>query len=180
MSRSFAVSKLANTITFAALAKKTLAETPVVVAATSSSGLPVTFTSTTAAVCTSGGPDGSTITLVAAGTCTIRADQGGNGIYKAANPVNRSFTVARVAQTITFATLPNRTRAQSPVIVTATSSSGLPVQFSTTTPSICTAGGTNGTVITLLAAGTCTVRADQPGDTYWAAAPTVSRGFKVT
>jgi hypothetical protein len=94
--------------------------------------------------------------------------------------VSRSFTVARVAQTIAFATLTNRTRAQSPVTVTATASSGLPVQFSTTTPQICTAGGTNGSVITLLAAGTCTVRADQAGDGYWSVASPVSRSFKVT
>jgi hypothetical protein len=68
------------------------------------------------AVCATSGVDGSTITLVGAGTCTIRADQAGTTIYKAANAVNRSFTVTRVAQTITFATLPNTARAQSPVV----------------------------------------------------------------
>lgn len=180
VTRNFTVSKLANTITFSSLTRKTLAESPVVVTATASSGLPVTFTSTTTAVCTVGGVNGSTIALVAAGTCTIRADQAGNATYKPATPVSRSFTVTRVAQTITFATLSNKTRAQSPVIVTATASSGLPVQFTTTTPLICTNGGTNGSVITLLATGTCTVRADQSGDAYWATAPAVSRSFKVT
>jgi hypothetical protein len=85
-----------------------------------------------------------------------------------------------VAQTITFATLSNRTRAQSPVIVTATASSGLPVLFSTTTPLVCTSGGPDGSVITLLAAGTCTIRANQPGDNYWNVASSVTRSFRVT
>jgi Divergent InlB B-repeat domain/Cellulase (glycosyl hydrolase family 5) len=180
VSRNFTVSKLANAITFATIAKKTLAESPVTATATSSSGLAVTFSTTTPTVCTAGGANGATITLVTAGTCTVRADQSGNATYKAANAVNRSFAVTKVAQTITFAALTNKGRAQSPVTVAATASSGLVVQFTTTTPTICTAGGTNGSVITLVAAGTCTVRADQTGDGFWAAAPAVNRSFKVT
>ncbi|HEX2782196.1 MAG TPA: hypothetical protein VHN36_01325, partial [Ilumatobacteraceae bacterium] len=180
VSRNFSVSKLANAITFATISKKTLAESPVTAAATSSSGLTVTFTTTTPAVCTPGGVNGATITLVAAGTCTVRADQPGNGIYKAANSVSRSFTVTKVAQTITFAALTNQKIAQSPVIVAATASSGLVVQFTTTTSSVCIAGGPNGSEITLVAAGMCTVRANQFGDGFWAAAPAVNRSFKVT
>ena len=109
-----------------------------------------------------------------------RADQPGNTIYKAANAVSRSFTVTQVAQTITFTALTNKMVAQSPVTVAATASSGLVVQFTTTTPSVCTAGGPSGSVLTLRAAGTCTVRAAQSGDGFWAAAPAVNRSFKVT
>jgi predicted outer membrane repeat protein len=47
-----------------------------------------------------------------------------------------------------------------------------PVMFSiaTASTSVCSAGGTNGATITMLAAGTCTVLADQAGDTQLAAA----------
>ncbi|MGB9148888.1 MAG: choice-of-anchor D domain-containing protein, partial [Burkholderiales bacterium] len=45
------------------------------------SGLPVIFTSATPAVCTHGGTNGSTITGVTTGTCTIRANQAGNANY---------------------------------------------------------------------------------------------------
>ena len=45
---------------------------------------------------------GSTVSLVGAGTCTINANQAGNGSYQAAPQVQQSFTVSRGTQTITF------------------------------------------------------------------------------
>ncbi|HWS44719.1 MAG TPA: DUF4082 domain-containing protein [Acidimicrobiia bacterium] len=83
------------------------------------------------------------------------------------------------SQTITFAALPNVTVAQTPVTAGATASSGLPVTFTTTTPSVCAAGGTNGSTITLLTNGTCTVNADQSGNDTYNAAPTVTQSFTV-
>ena len=53
----------------------------------------MTFTTTTPAVCTAGGVDGSSITLVATGTCTVRAAQAGDAYWRPATAVNRSFTV---------------------------------------------------------------------------------------
>ena len=180
VNRSFTVSKANQTISFAALAAKTMAQSPVIVVATASSGLTVTFASTTPSICTSGGTNGATITLVGPGTCTVRATQPGNVLYNPAPAINRSFTVTKVSQTITFATLANKTLADSPVTVSATATSGLPVTFSTSTPAVCTAGGTNGETITLLVPGTCTVRANQAGDTIYAPAPVVIRSFGVT
>jgi hypothetical protein len=46
-------------------------------------------------VCTSGGANGATITLVATGTCTVQASQAGNATYNPATPVSRNFTVSR-------------------------------------------------------------------------------------
>jgi hypothetical protein len=180
VNRSFTVSKTNQTISFAALANKTMAQSPVTVVATASSGLTVTFTTTTPAICTSGGTNGATITLVGPGTCNVRATQPGNSFYNAAPAINRSFTVTKVSQTISFAALANKTLADSPVTVSATATSGLPVTFSTSTPAVCTAGGTNGQTITLLVPGTCTVRANQAGDTIYGPAPVVIRSFVVT
>jgi hypothetical protein len=180
VNRSFTVSKANQTISFAALAAKTMAQSPVTVVATASSGLTVTFTSTTPSICTSGGTNGATITLVGPGTCNVRASQPGNALYNAAPTINRSFTVTKVSQTISFAALTNKTRADSPITVSATATSGLPVTFSTSTPAVCTAGGTNGQTITLLVPGTCTVRANQAGDTIYGPAPVVIRSFVVT
>jgi hypothetical protein len=64
--------------------------TTVALAATASSGLPVTFTSQTPLVCTVSGASAS---LIAPGTCTIQASQIGNGTYAPAAPVLQSFTV---------------------------------------------------------------------------------------
>jgi len=85
-----------QTVTFGVLAARTLAQSPVTVAATASSGLAVSFSSLTPAVCTSGGLQGATITLVAVGTCTVQADQAGNATFNPAPSVPQSFTVSSV------------------------------------------------------------------------------------
>ncbi len=79
-----------QTITFAPLADQMLGTAPFTVSASASSGLPVSFSSTTPATCT---VSGSTVTLVAQGTCTIAADQAGNGTYLPAPTVTQSFFV---------------------------------------------------------------------------------------
>ncbi|HEV7524571.1 MAG TPA: hypothetical protein VGP92_06375, partial [Acidimicrobiia bacterium] len=178
--QSFAVGKTAQAITFGALTDKSVLQTPVTVSATATSLLPVTFTTTTPATCTAAGTNGATITLVGSGTCTVQADQAGNASFSAAPPVVRSFTVTRAPQTITFAALTARTTLQSPFAVTATSTSVLTVTFTTTTPAVCGAGGTNGSTITLVTAGTCTLQADQPGNAVFSPASSVFQSFTVT
>jgi hypothetical protein len=79
----------AQTITFNPIAPQTVG-TPLNLAATASSGLAVSFASTTTAVCT---VSGATASFVAAGTCTIDATQAGNGTYAAAAMASQSFAV---------------------------------------------------------------------------------------
>jgi YD repeat-containing protein len=79
-----------QTIGFSPLANQTLGAAPFTVSATASSGLPVAFSTTTNLICT---VSGNTVTLVAQGTCTIAADQAGNGSYSSAPQVRQSFTV---------------------------------------------------------------------------------------
>ena len=172
--------KVDQTITFAALTDTTLDQSPLTLSATASSGLPVTYTTTTSAVCTAGGRNGSVISLVGPGTCTVKADQGGNAVYNPAPAVTRSFGVTKANQTITFTSLPGRRLSQSPLTVTASASSGLAVTFTTTTPAVCTAGGKNGATIKLVAVGLCAVKADQAGNTTYNAAASVTQSFSVT
>ena len=82
--------KAAQTISFSALSAKVYGTAPFTVSATASSGLTVRSASTTTLVCT---VLGVTVTLVAAGTCTIQATQAGNTNYAAATPVSQSFQV---------------------------------------------------------------------------------------
>jgi hypothetical protein len=81
------------------------------------------------------------------------------------------------AETIAF-TAPDSSPAGSSLTPFATASSGLPVVFTSRTPSICTVTGTQ---VTTLAIGTCTIAADQPGDAgYYLPAATVTASFQVT
>lgn len=178
--RTFMVSLASQTITFPTISSKTMVQSPVTVTASTPSGLPVTFTTSTPAVCTAGGANGSAITLVAPGACTVLADQVGNGTYAPATQRSRTFTVNLTGQTITFVNPGAKTLAQSPLTVSATAASGLPVAFATTTPAVCTSGGANGATITFLATGSCSVVASQPGNATYAAAPSITRNFNVT
>ena len=91
-----------------------------------------------------------------------------------------SFTTSKLSQTITFGALGNQGKVHS-FTVSATASSGLTVTFSTTTPLVCTWGGTNGTMITVFhTPGTCTVRASQAGNATYNPAPNVDQSFSVS
>jgi sugar lactone lactonase YvrE len=84
-------SLVAQTISFGALADKTYGDPAFSVSATATSGLPVTFTSLTPSVCSL---SGSSVNLLSAGPCTIRASQAGDNLeYATANSVDQSFTV---------------------------------------------------------------------------------------
>jgi len=172
--QSFQVTKGTQTITFAALPNQPYGAAPFTVSATASSGLTVRFNSQTPYVC---GISGTTVTPAAVGTCTVEATQPGNAKYAAATPVNQSFQVTKLSQTITFAALPNQVYGAAPFKVSATASSGLTVRFTSQTPSVC---GVSGTTVTLAAVGTCTVQATQPGNATYAAATPGNQSFLVT
>jgi hypothetical protein len=86
------INKAPQTITFNPLANKLFGTAPFTVSASSSSGLPVSFTSTTLSAC-SVTASGSSLTVLQPGTCTVLASQAGDADYLAATPVTQSFTV---------------------------------------------------------------------------------------
>ena len=171
VSQTFTVKGRPQTITFGAIAVQTVG-TPLTLSAAASSGLAVAFSSNTTAVCM---VSGTTATFLTSGTCTIQATQPGNTIYAAATPVSQSFTVNGKPQTITFK-LPASQLQGTPLALTATATSALPVTFTSLTPAICTISGTTAT---LAHPGTCTIQASQAGNPMYAAAPTVSQSLTV-
>jgi len=81
----------AQSITFPTLANTAVNAPPPIPGASASSSLTVSYASATTPVCTV--TTVGVITLVATGTCTINASQGGNSTFAAASPVSQSFTV---------------------------------------------------------------------------------------
>ncbi|MBU6257284.1 MAG: fibronectin type III domain-containing protein [Burkholderiales bacterium] len=163
----------AQTITFTSPGNQTFGAAAATLAATASSGLGVTFTSSTPAVCT---VSGNALSLVAAGTCTVSAEQAGDASYAAAPTQAVTFTVAQGPQTISFTGPGNQTLGAMPPPLVATASSGLPPTIASQTASVCT---TSGTTLTLVAAGTCTLDASQPGNANYAMATDVVVSFAV-
>ncbi len=91
--QSFTVNGEAQTISFANPGTQT-GGTSLALTATASSGLPVSFTSTTLSVCTMTGSQAVFSAVTTASTCTIVANQPGNAVYASAPPVSQSFTVS--------------------------------------------------------------------------------------
>ena len=79
-----------QTITFGTLGNVTFGVAPFALTATASSGLTVSFASTTIAICT---VSGITVTIVSTGLCSITASQPGNGNFSPAPSVTQSFSV---------------------------------------------------------------------------------------
>ena len=173
---SFTVNTIAQTITFPDLSGLTVGGTQSA-AATSDSGLPVTYSSLTTDVCTVD-PDSGLVSAVSAGTCTIAADQAGNDSYAAAEQATGSFTVDLNAQTINAADQDAVNVTAEQVTLSASADSGLPVTFTSDTPDVCTVDSSTG-VVTLLTAGTCTVTVSQDGDDSHSAAEPVDVTFTV-
>jgi hypothetical protein len=174
----FAPTSLNNqTITFNPLPDKLVSDPPFAISATASSGLPVSFASLTATICT---VSGNSVTLITTGTCTIQAGQAGNGNFNPAPPVAQSFAVKssqKSDQTITFGKPADRALGDLPFALSATASSGLPVAFTGNTPGVCTV---NGNSVTLLAVGVCSITATQEGNALINPATPVTQSFAVT
>ena len=163
----------AQTINFPVIPTQTVG-TPLTLSATASSGLAVTFTSATQSICT---VTGTTATFVASGTCTIDANQAGNSTYAAATMVPQSFQVNGESQTIAFpAPASPVTYGVSPIALSATASSGLPVTFRVASGP----GSILGSTLTITGAGTVVVAANQAGNTNYAAAAQVTQSIVVT
>jgi len=162
----------AQAITFGAIPAQTVGA-PLSLSATASSGLGVSFSSSTGSVCT---VTGAAVTFVSSGSCTITATQAGNNIYSAATSVTRSFTVNAEAQTITFAAIASQT-VGTPLSLTASASSGLIVTFVSSTTSVCTVSGSAATFLT---PGSCSITAAQAGNGVFAAATSVTQSFSVS
>jgi hypothetical protein len=143
--------------------------------ATASSLLTVSYSSQTTNVCTVAG---NTVSYVAVGTCTIAADQAGNGAYEPAAQTKQTVEVAKSKQTITFTTTaPQPGYINGTYTVGATGGpSGKPVIITVGTPNVCTI---TGAVVRFVGVGTCTIAANQAGNDAYSAATPVTQTVKV-
>ncbi|MEL4504755.1 CAP domain-containing protein [Luteococcus sp. H138] len=143
--------------------------------AKATSGLPVSFSSTTPTICS---VSGATVKYLAEGTCTIKADQAGNATWAAASTTRSVFvgSAGKAANVITWAQ-PADAAAGTTATLSATSSAKLAIDYRSSTPAVCTVSGST---VTHLSGGSCTVTASQPGSATVNAAAPVTRSWQVT
>lgn len=165
------INLIPQTITFAPLSNKTVLDLPFNAGASIDSDQPLTYESsdpTIAEISATG-----EITIKKTGTVIITVSQPGSDSYAAALPVARSFTIGKVAQTITFNELPTRTFGDAPFALTAATTSGLTVTYTAEGGKVSISGST----ATILSAGQATIIANQAGNDVYSAATGVTRVF---
>jgi len=173
VSQDIFITPQSQTIGFPAITATLSAASTLPLSATATSGLTVSFNSSTPAVCT---VSGTTASLLSAGTCIVQATQAGSGAYAAAPPVQQNLAVHLAQQSISFPPVGNQL-VNANVTLSATATSGLTVTFASATPSICTVSGSTAT---MNAAGACVIHATQAGNSTYAPAQLASQLIVVT
>ena len=162
--------RLNQTLTFNSLSAKTFGDVPFNLSATSTSGLPITYTSSSVSVATI---LENKVTIVGAGIINITARQAGNLDYNPAAEIIQALTVNRANQTITFPAISTKLFGEAPFNLSATSTSGLAIQYSTASDKI----SISGNQVTLVKPGNVSVKADQGGSTNFNSTASVSQSF---
>jgi len=173
-----------QTISFGALGAKGASDANFIVSGTASSGLPLTFsTSSASSICTV--TSAGEVNVVGPGTCTITANQAGGLAagsgkrYGAAPAVTQSFTVT-AAHTINFAPTDKEYTVADYNLV-ATSDKGAALTYSSGTLSVCTVSSSG--LVNLLNVGVCTITVSAPSGTSGGApygSATVTKSFNAT
>jgi hypothetical protein len=148
-------------------------------AAAASSALPVSFNSLTALVCT---VSGSSVTILGAGTCTVKAAQGGNANYAPAAEVLQSFLVARANQAPVSLSAPASASYGSPgLFARAANGSGTGAYlYSAGSSTACSINPSTGLVAITSGSGSCSLSATRAGDAnYNDSAPSAAAALSV-
>ena len=123
---TLSITRADQSITFAALPVKTYGNASFTLGATASSGLAISYTSSNPSVAT---VNGSTVTIVGAGSAVITASQGGDDNYNAAPEAAQPLTVNKAPAVVTLGGL-STTYDGAPKAATATTTpAGLNVTF---------------------------------------------------
>jgi hypothetical protein len=152
--------KQSQVITFTELEDKHYGDAPFLISATANSGLTLTFSSSNTGVAT---VSGSTITIVAPGTSTITATQGGNDEFFEAS-VERSLTVKKGLQTISLEAFAAKKHVGDVINLADKSSANLPVIYESSNPDVATVSGST---LTVTGGGSTTITASQSGNTFY-------------
>ena len=156
-----------------------LSDSLVQLTATSTSGLPISYTCSDTSIAR---VVGTTLRLLAEGDATVTASQGGNNQYLPATPVTKTLHVGRAADTRTTQQInwPQElsfSLSDSPVPLTATSTSGLSVTYTCSDTSIARVVGR--TSLLLLREGDATITASQGGNNQYLPATPVTKTLHV-
>ena len=139
--------------------------------AVADSGLGVTVS--VSGVCSRDSGTGEVTMTSGTGTCTVAANQAGDGNYNAAPEKSKDVTAVKADQVITLSAVPDSKVYNGTFTPSAVADSGLGVTVSVS--GVCSRDSGTGEVTMTSGTGTCTVAANQAGDGNYNAAPEKSK-----
>ncbi|GEM_PF-4903169 len=155
-------------ISFGQIEDKVYGSSPFMLDATANSRLPVSYEALTSNISISG----NIVTILAPGEARIKATQAGDSFYNPATPVEVSFQINKGFQTISFAQAGPYSRYIGTVELIATSSSGLPVSFTASEPTVAVL---DGATLHVKGLGQIAVTVTQEGNDFYLPAEPVTR-----
>lgn len=173
VTRTLRVNKIAQTISFPDLPRKTFGDLPFTLPEKSSEGLTLAYRVINTEVAT---VSGNVVTIVGAGTTEIIASQDGDALHYAAAPVTQTLTVDKAAQTITFLPLTPRHYGDPDITLNEVTDKGLPITYTAEDPDI---AHIEGSTIRIGKVGTTVITATQPGNRNYLPAKAVTQTLTV-
>ncbi|MFY0685840.1 MAG: T9SS type A sorting domain-containing protein [Cyclobacteriaceae bacterium] len=171
--RTLVVSKVDQSITFNQLSDVTFGEEYFVLTGQASSSLDVVYESSNSSVIMI---SNDTAWIVGGGESTITASQIGNHIYNAATPIQQEVLVNKSSQSITFELVDQHVYTDGNLLLSATSTSGLNVIYTSSDTSI---AKINGDSLILVELGEVIVTAHQAGNMNYEGADSVQQTISI-
>ena len=144
------INKASQSISFESLANKTYGDAPFVLQASTSAGLPISFSASNTLVSI----NTNTVTIKGAGTVSITAYNVGNDTVDFASQA-QTLTINKASQSISFESLANKTYGDAPFVLQASTSAGLPISFSASNTLV----SINNNTLTIKRVGTVSITA---------------------
>ena len=166
------ITPIADPIFFNGLPSLTFGDAPFELEAWSTSGLPVTFLSSNSSIAS---VNGSVLTVNAAGTVNVIASSINPGYTR--SQVLKTLIIRKRSQSISFSPLEPKDFGDASFQITATSASGLPVEFTSLSPGVVQV---EGNWVKIIGNGVAEIVASQSGDSNWEPAESIHRTFLVT
>jgi len=167
------VNKCPQVITFPEISVKTYGDETITLPDKTDKGLTITYQSVNTNVAT---VSGNVLTLKNPGTSTIIASQAGDADYLLAPAIERTLTVNKQAQTITFGEIATKRYGDPAITLPATTDKGLAISYQVINTNVATA---QGNTVTILNSGSTDIIASQAGDDYCYAATPVTQTLTV-
>lgn len=167
----FTIARAEQQITVQQVENKTFGDEAFAIAASASSGLPVSLELVEGNVALSN----QLLTIEGAGAVEIIARQSGDENYAEASPKTIRFEVAKANQNIQWAEIPDQVYGAATLQLEATSTAGLPVTYELTEgPAVL-----EEQLLTIIGAGTIRLSAKQAGNQNYQAAPSAQQTISI-